>query len=193
MLILPDEDPYYFNSSYSFKQDLYNLYYRWHTSASLWKIGCVEPVAGTEILEVSHRKITVQFSCLNSISRRGFYEFLQKRETASSSCSGAKQVLSAGWGHLWGNCSQEAPFGFCIPTGMFLNSRKRLYLFSTPLSQLFQIPLFHRSLSNAGCCKTRCANWWPVYLGSVFLTLATKQAGSDEGVVLNIFFIPSVS
>lgn len=51
-----------------------------HSNVSLWKPGCVEPVAG--IVKFRNcRKIIVQFSCLNSISWRDFYEFLQKRES----------------------------------------------------------------------------------------------------------------
>lgn len=34
MLILQDEDPYYFHGSYSFKQELYNLLYRHDTPMS---------------------------------------------------------------------------------------------------------------------------------------------------------------
>lgn len=97
-------------------------------------------------------------------------------------CSSAKQVQSAGLGHQWWErCSQAAPFGSCSPTEIFLETRKILSLVSMVLSQLFQSPLLNRSLSNEISCEICCANWSSVYFGSVFLTLATKQAGSDAG------------
>lgn len=124
MLILLDEDPYYFNSTPLSK--IYIIYFIDVTPMSAFG----NPDALSLLLGLWHfrncSKITVQFSRLNSITRRDFYGFLQKRKTASSSCSRAEQVQSAGWGHLWGNCSQEAPFGFCSPTGIFLWSRKIL-------------------------------------------------------------------
>lgn len=85
------------------------------------------------------------------------------------------------WSLVVRELSRGCTIGSCSPTGIFLGSRKILYLVSRALSQLFQGPWLNRSLSNAGCCKTCCTNWSSVCLGSVFLTLETKQAGSDAG------------
>lgn len=164
------------------KQESYILLYRYDTPTSV--LGNLD--GSCLLLEPWNfrncRKVTGQFSRLRIISRQDFSVSSENRNCGSWPCSNAKWMQSAGLGHSWwGRCSQPAPFGSCSPKGIFLESRKTLSLASMALSQLFQRPLLNRSLSNEVCCKTCCSNWSVVYLGSVFLILATKQAGSHAG------------
>lgn len=105
-------------------------------------------------------------------------------------------MQSAGWGHLSGNWSQEAPFGFYNPTGIFLKNRKRQYFkMCFPQHEVN----FFRFLRFIGVFQMQAASRHAVLadglstLGVFFLTLETKQAGSHEGSFLNIFSIAAVS
>lgn len=104
VFVLPDEDPYYFNRSYSFKKS-YIIYFIDVTPMSVFG----NPDGLSLLLGLwnfRNCKITVQFLCLNSISRRDFYEFLQKRETVlhrhalgQNRCNQKAEVVCEGTAH----------------------------------------------------------------------------------------------